>query len=101
VQGLSLRRIATEIGVGAAALHRHWRRHAANRDAMPVVDLVARGNETAGSETLERVEPRQPAAVPRPWLSAERLILTHPAGGRPFCWCARCQGRRGHYAASF
>jgi hypothetical protein len=30
-QGLSVRHSATAIGVGAAALHRHWRRHAANR----------------------------------------------------------------------
>ena len=46
-QGLSIRRIASEIGVGAAALHRHWRRHVANRDAISAVDPAMSGNETA------------------------------------------------------
>ena len=37
-QGLSIRHSATEIGVGAAALHRHWRRHVANRDTISAAD---------------------------------------------------------------
>ena len=47
-RGTSVRRTASEIGVGAAALHRHWTRHVGNRDTMSAADPVAQGNETAG-----------------------------------------------------
>jgi hypothetical protein len=97
-QGRSIRCCATEIGVGAAALHRHWTRHVANRDTIADAHQVAPGNETLRSETLDSADPRQPAAMPRAGLSTRRLMVTHPAGGRPFCWCATCLGRRSHYA---
>jgi transposase-like protein len=45
-QGLSIRRSAGEIGVGAAALHRHWRRHAANRHSTSGVDCLTVRSET-------------------------------------------------------
>jgi hypothetical protein len=98
-QGLSVRCTATEIGVGAAALHRHWSRHVGNRDTMVTFDAVARGNETAGSETLERAEPRPPESAERVVPSIHLLAVTRLAGGQPFCWCARCLGRQGHYAS--
>jgi transposase-like protein len=89
-QGLSIRRSASAIGIGAAALHRHWRRHAANRHSISQADPVAVGNETTNPAQLAMPEKASPT---RPYLSA----ATHSAGGGPFCWCARCQGRRSHY----
>jgi hypothetical protein len=89
-QGRSIRCCAAKIGVGSAALHRHWARHVANRDTVG-------GNETPRTETLDPAERRQPRTMSRAVPSTSRLILTHPAGGQPFCWCARCLGRRGHY----
>ena len=86
-QGRSVRHCASEIGVGAAALHRHWKRHAGNRDTMLPVDQVVRGNEISGSETLAAAELRQPAAVPGTGQTAQRPIVRHPAGGQP-CWYA-------------
>jgi hypothetical protein len=97
-QGRSIRCCATEIGVGAAALHRHWTRHVANRDTTPATDPVTQGNETTGTETLDPPELRQPTAMPRTGQSTRRLPVIRPAGGQSFCWCARCLGRRGHYA---
>jgi hypothetical protein len=97
-RGWSIRRSAAEIGIRAAALHRHWRRHVANRDTTPAANPVTRGSETPASETLDTADPRQPAAIPRAGPSTRPLIVTHPAGGQPFCWCARCLGRRWHYA---
>jgi hypothetical protein len=97
-QGWSIRRTAFDIGVGAAALHRHWSRHVGNRDTMPAADPITRGNETPGSEALDRADLRQPQTRSRAVPSTSSLILTHPAGGQPFCWCARCLGRRGHYS---
>ena len=96
--GRSIRGCATEIGVGSAALHRHWTRHVGNRDTIPAADPAAWGNETARTETLDRADRRQLQTMARAVPSTSSLILTHPAGGRPFCWCARCLGRRGHYA---
>jgi len=92
-QGMSISRSAKEIGIGQAALHRHWRRHVANRYSMPVVGSVNVRNET-GVAPLPVAEPEKmvPALTPICLSTA-----TYPAGGRPFCWCARCQGRRDHY----
>jgi hypothetical protein len=96
-QGRSIRCCAIEVGVRPASLHRHWRRHVVNRDTMPAADQVTRGNETPRSVTPDGAELRQPLTMSRAVPSTSSLILTHPAGGRPYCWCARCLGRRSHY----
>ena len=88
-QGLSVRRSAKEIGVGQAALHRHWKRHVANRDTISAADPAMSENETA--------VPGRPEKAPSVVSSSYLSIATHPAGGRPFCWCAKCCGRRCHY----
>lgn len=48
-QGISIRRSATEIGVGTAALHRHWRWHAANRDSTAARDPLPRQQSQGGT----------------------------------------------------
>jgi hypothetical protein len=90
-QGMSIRRSAKEVGIGQAALHRHWRRHVANRNTISAADSVKSENETAVLARPEKV----PNAV---WSSYRLSTVTHPAGGGPFCWCAKCCGRRCHYA---
>ena len=86
-QGWSIRQSAKKIGVGQAALHRHWRRHVANRDTISAADPVMSENETA--------IPGRPEKAPS--IESSLSIAAHPASGRPFCWCAKCCGRRCHY----
>jgi hypothetical protein len=52
-QGRSIRRSAAAIGVGAAALHRHWQRHVPNRDSVRAVNPISPRNETESAEPLE------------------------------------------------
>jgi hypothetical protein len=97
-RGWSIRRSAAEIGIRAAALHRHWSRHVVNRDSKLGAYPVTPRNETPPSETGGVRELPSTGVVPPAPPSNYPPIAIHPAGGQPFCWCARCLGRRGHYA---
>jgi hypothetical protein len=91
-RGWSIRCAASAIGVGAAALHRHWTRHTDKRDMMTAADSLSLENET-----VEAGRPARPETMPHAVLSTDPWMLRRPWGGQPFCWCASCQGRRGHY----
>src|SRR5271157_3801327 len=77
-QGLSIRRTAIVIGVGVAALHRHWTRNVvANRDSGALADSVP-------NETEEPVQRARTAAMAGTAPSTVPTLATHPAGGQQF-----------------
>ena len=88
-QGLSIRRSAAPalIGVGAAALHRHWKLHATNRYSTAGVDPAILRNETGANPIHVAPAEKVPHAPPPTYSTA-----VSSAGGHPFCWCARCRG---------
>jgi hypothetical protein len=97
-EGWSIRRTAFDIGVGTAALHRHWLRHVGNRDRGPAAGPVALEGETVDPVRAGVRDVASIPAVPRSVPPLYPLMPIHPAGGQLFCWCARCLGRRGHYS---
>ena len=99
---ISFGRAAAAVGVGRAALHRHWTRHgpadglAPKRDKSGTVLPPKPPTETEDHSTHPVRQVRPPAAPGWP----SRPAALFPAGMMAFCWCGRCQGRRGHYDAA-
>lgn len=99
-RGCSFGQAAAAVGVGRAALHRHWTRHGP-------ADGLAPKRDNGGTvlppkpptETADRPDPahaiRQAGPSTAPGWPCRPAAIS-PAGMMAFCWRGRCQGRRGH-----
>ena len=82
-----------------------------NRLPVLVSQPVRPSDPEAGLAEIERLvgvmrdDPHDAPAAPPPPETAPLTVrpavpslVRHLSGGQPFCWCARCLGRQGHYA---